>query len=196
MTSSYKRVYSFCETPPGVIKAVDCGIGTPANIEYSHFNSQDVDAFNLDFSAFVFKVIAPNNPVFPMYNLASSSPNSGISSSGASLQFINTNEAGSYEFDVHFSIQNPDLVNFKPTATITLGTSTGIPYINANGFLQLETLFQPFITTADPKDTTWFVSMHGVVDLPAVASTAILLKSSFDFTFLFGPFNVTVKKLA
>jgi len=196
------QIFSFCETPPGVIKEVDCGVGISADAEYSYFNSEKFsdEFFTQEFiDPNTFLVLAPPNPndPFMMYNLASSSTNSGISSSGIHLQFIDTAEAGSYLFHVHFSIRNPNLVNAKPLVTITLGTPAATPYTNAiNGFLQVATEFEPTVTITQPQETIWIASMHGVVDLPAGSSTAVLLKPGADeFTFDFSTFNVTVEKL-
>lgn len=193
------RIYSFCETPPGVIKAVDCGIGTAGESQYSYFNSEILsnNDFRIDFPGDVLTVIQPDLPSgFLLYNLASSSTSSGITSSGANLQFIDTAQAGKYEFHVHFSLQNPVETNTKPDVTLTLGTPAATPYTNANtGFFQIATEFEA-TTLAGLQGQVYIASMHGVVDLPVLSTTAVLIKpgaqgQEFDF----GTFNVTVKKL-
>ena len=198
---SFKRIYTFCETPPGVIKAVDCGIGTPANIEYSYFHSVNLPDGDMEpsFSENVIQVLQPGSPInFLMFNLARSSPGSGISSSGANLQFIDTVEAGEYEFHVQFTISNIGQ-DAKPELLLTLGTPAAAPYVNpTTGFFEVTTTFQP-VTDKDGFSLQHLAVMHGVVELPAVSSTAVLIKPGGAIP---GPdyevstFNVTVKKLA
>lgn len=198
----FKRVYSFCETPPGVIKAVDCGIGIPDNNEYSYFNSQLLteDCFTICFKSTVnFTVIEPiPAKVFLVNNLASSSPGSTISSSGTKLQFIDTVAAGSYRFHVQFTISNISGALLRPDFTFTLGTPAAAPYINAgNGFLQVATEFMP-LTVQSEGSRRYLCVIHGVVDLPANSSTAILAKPSTltpEAEYDFGTFNVEVTKI-
>jgi hypothetical protein len=200
MGSEYKRVYSFCETPPGVIKEVDCGIGAPGNLEFTYFHSQTITE-----QEFVL-VDAPNTlivlqPVpeedFFMHNVAASSPGSGISSSGANLQFINTIEPGFYEFHIQFTIGNI-IGDAKPELTLTLGTTGAVPYVNpVTGFFEVTTEFQPTLDKSD-NALEHLAVMHGVVNLPALSITAILIKTGgpTSLVYKFGTFNVTVKKLA
>ena len=195
----FKRVYSFCETPPGVIKAVDCGIGAPANIEFTYFHSQTIteQEFGLVDAPNILIVLQPvPEEDFLMYNVAASSPGSGISSSGANLQFINTIEPGFYEFHIQFTIGNI-IGDAKPELTLTLGTPAAAPYINpVTGFFEVTTEFQP---TLDKNGAALehLAVMHGVVNLPALSTTAVLIKTGgpTSLVYKFGTFCVTVTKL-
>nr|QBK85253.1 MAG: hypothetical protein LCIVAC01_00620 [Iridovirus LCIVAC01] len=201
--ANFKRVYSFCETPPGVIKAVDCGIGTPANNEYSFFNSQlfTEECFTMNFASTVlFRVLTPEVGAFQVNNLASSSPGSTITSSGINSQFIDTVEAGSYRFHVNFTISNVIAgLSSRPRFTFTLGTPAATPYTNPDtGFLQVSTEFEVFTVTTNFFGVFECV-IHGVVDLPANSSTTILLKPDVltpDKEYDFGTFNVEVTRIA
>lgn len=197
MTSSYKRVYSFCETPPGVIKEVDCGLGTASTGgEYSYFHSQIItaDNFAMNFPAVVFQVLDPNLPSnFLMFNLATSSSGSTISSSGANLQFINTVAAGRYKFTVHFTILNTSSSVLDPETTITLGTPAAAPYVNpVTGFFEVTSQLEPH-NRVGPN--AYIVSMAGVVDLPANTTTALNIVSIQGATFDFGTFDVIVERM-
>ena len=200
MTSAYKRIYSFCETPPGVIKTVDCGVGTPANIEFSYFHSQTIteEEFSLVDTPNILVVLQPvPAESFIMFNLATSSPGSGISSSGANLQFINTIEAGFYEFHIQFTIGNV-IGDQEPELSLTLGTTGAVPYVNpVTGFWEVATEFQPTLDK-DGGALEHLAVMHGVVNLPALSTTAVLIKTGgpTSLVYKFGTFNVTVKKLA
>lgn len=197
MTSSYKRVYSFCETPPGVIKEVDCGLGTASTVgEYSYFHSQIItaDNFAMNFPAVAFQVLDPNLPSnFLMFNLATSSSGSTISSSGANLQFINTVAAGRYKFTVHFTILNTSSSVLDPETTITLGTPAAAPYVNpVTGFFEVTSQLEPH-NRVGPN--AYIVSMAGVVDLPANTTTALNIVSIQGATFDFGTFDVIVERM-
>jgi hypothetical protein len=198
---SFKRIYSFCETPPGVIKAVDCGIGTPGNLEFSYFHSSIItdEEFALVDVPNIIIVLQPVPPEsFLMFNLASSSPGSGISSSGVNLQFINTIEAGFYEFHIQFTIGNIG-TDPEPELTLTLGTTGGVPYVNpVTGIFEVTTEFQPHLDKNDGA-LEHLAVMHGVVNLPALSITAVLIKTGGPqnvVQYKFGTFDVTVKKLA
>lgn len=198
MTSSYKRVYSFCETPPGVIKEVDCGLGSASTVgEYSYFHSQIVttDQFSIAFPAAAFQDLEPDLPSnFLMFNLATSSSGSTISSSGANLQFINTVAAGRYKFTVHFTIINTSSSVNDPETTITLGTPAAAPYVNpVTGFFEVTSQLEPHNTTSP---TAYIVSMAGVVNLSANATTAFNIFSLQGATFDFGTFDVIVERMA
>lgn len=200
MTSAYKRIYSFCETPPGVIKAVDCGIGTPGNFEFSYFHSDIItnEEFALVDIPNILVVLEPiQGESFLMFNLAASSPSSGISSSGQFLQFINTIEPGFYEFHIQFTIGNVT-GDVKPELSLTLGTTGALPYVNpVTGFWEVATEFQPVADT-NGNALEHLAVMHGVVNLPALSTTAVLIKPGGppSLVYKFGTFNVTVKKLA
>jgi hypothetical protein len=204
---SFKRIYSFCETPPGVIKAVDCGIGTSANLEFSYFHSDIIEneEFEINTAPDIIQVLQPPFPNSPflMFNLAASSPNSGISSSGLQLQFINTIEPGLYRFHIQFTIENINInpAN-KPNLLLTLGTTGAVPYTNANtGFFQVSTAFNPpnFFTGTPPNPSLQHLAViHGVVNLPALATTAVLFKPGIAPNFQefeFGTFNAEVTRI-
>jgi len=197
---SYKQVYSWCETPPGVIKEAICLANAgSADPEYSYFHSQVFTEEDGNFTkAFpsASAILQPDLPsLFLMYNLASSSNGSTISSSGDNLQFINTVTAGSYKFDINFSIGNEDSTPTEPDVTIYLGDIAGAPYINATtGFADVSTFFEPFNTDTGTK--VWKGVMQGVVDLPANAVTSIGIGAVPGPNLLsFGSFNVTVTRL-
>nr|QBK85252.1 MAG: hypothetical protein LCIVAC01_00610 [Iridovirus LCIVAC01] len=201
MTSAYKRVYSFCETPPGVIKEVECGLGTASTTgEYSYFNSELItnESFDLNFTVSqVLQFLSPRPPPDPfnMFNPATSSSGSTISSSGENLEFINTVAAGRYKFTVHFTLLNTSSTVDDPETTITLGDFSAIPYVNpVTGFFDVVAQFEPFNTGFNAN--AFIVSMAGVVDLPANAITALLIATLKGSNFEFGTFNVLVEKMA
>jgi len=200
MSNQRFNIFSWCETPPGIFKDVSCsnsGISIP--FSYFHSPTLEIDDFEIE-TTDVLAVLEPDqlNPNdFLMFNLASKSTGSGISSSGTNLQFIDTLFAGSYEFHIQFVLTN--LTNIpRPDLVLTLGTPAAAPYINPNtGFQQVTTEFQP--TLVPEGGVQHFVVMHGVVDLPLLASTAILMKVSNAGLVIqseISNFNVTVKKLA
>ncbi len=175
------------------------GDGAVLGTEYAYFHSDTIFStdMTIDFPGTNLQVLQPDLPsTFLMFNLSSNNtPN--ITSSGANLQFIDTVDAGAYEFAISFSLENTSTATQDPETTLVLGTSTLSPYIDANtGFFSVITQFEPSTIATDMENQLYFVNMHGVVDLPANASTAILIApGTSDVEYDFGTYNVTVKRL-
>jgi len=167
--------------------------------EFSYFTSPIFTGSNMTFDSNVgpgVRVLEPDLPsAFQMFRLAETN-NTTITSSGANSQFINTTDAGTYDFHIQFSLENTETGDTDPDFAVILGDSTATPYTNAlTGDFAVVTLFEPFTIAAQGGNTVYLCVMKGLVTLPANAVTAVLINQT-NVVYQLGTFGVTVKRVA
>jgi len=166
--------------------------------EFSYFNSDIFTGDQMIFDANIgpIRVLQPDLPsTFQMFELSETN-NTNITSSGANSQFINTTEAGVYDFHIQFTIDNTDTGDTDPDLVLLLGDSTATFYtgtLNTNP--AVTTVFEPFTLATQGGNTAYLAVMKGVVTLPANAVTAVLINQT-NLVYELGSFCVTVKHLA
>ncbi len=176
------------------------GPSGPSGLEFSYFNSVNFGTEQLEYTG-PGGILEPQSPTgYLMFEAASVNNSSNIFSTGANLQFINTVEAGSYEFDLVCGVNNASTGSTNPDFSMVLSDSGGTPYLSFNGNIAVHVFWEPATIAVELPNQLWFQSMHGVVDLGPSASTSLVVggipTTSPNGPFRFGSFDLTVKRLA
>ena len=171
------------------------GAGFP---EFTYFHSDIFTSTNFTKTFPSGPILQPDAPgTFPMFNVAAASAGSTITSSGIDLQFINTVAAGTYEFNLSFTLSNDNTGPSGPDCTIALADVAGTPYTNGGtGFIEVISQFEA-LTTVDEIQFAYTQTLSGMVTLPAASVTSIFLAGpGAGGVFEFGTFNMWVKRVA
>jgi hypothetical protein len=181
--------------------------------EFSFFKNFSIlgEGFNKDLEN-IQTILQPNAPSsFLMFNQMTnaSSPGTTIISSGPFSQFINTPQAGLYEFTLSFAyilFHDPTLGQSIIRLIIALGTQFGSIYITGGGSPRLSNDLEilhtdPPLMVSQNVSAAGMFTLSGVIDLPASSVSSFIATLDINplvgsASFRFNYFNLTVKRLA